>query len=87
MSEFVFCWIVSDQTPWQADEKGAVEIIPLSEPDLYVAAIEHWASLDRFELSRYRIAAIEYLNKYRVSEDEVQKMNRKLFDVALQRGK
>ena len=79
--------IVSNENPWQADEKGAVEINPLSEPDLYVAANEHWACLDQFELSRYRVAAIEYLNKYRVSEDEVQKINRNFFDVALQRGK
>jgi len=63
--------ILSDQTPWQSDPDGAVEIIPLNHPKDYVVAIERWASFDRDQLQQRRQAALRYADHYITSNSNL----------------
>ncbi len=75
--------ILSDQTPWQSDPDGAVEVIPLGQPKEYVAAIERWASLDKKQIQERREAALRYVDQYYINDfDLILEQNRKLFRVA-----
>lgn len=75
--------ILSDQTPWERDPDGAVEIIPLSQPKEYVAAIERWASFNRDQLHQRRQAALDYANKQNNSFESIVEDNRKLFQYVM----
>lgn len=76
--------ILSDQTPWQSDPDGAVEIIPLSRPKDYVVAIERWASFDRDQLQQRRQAALRYADHYITSNSNLDlEANRHMFQLAI----
>jgi glycosyltransferase involved in cell wall biosynthesis len=76
--------ILSDQTPWQSDPDGAVEIIPLSRPKDYVVAIERWASFDRDQLQQRRQAALRYADHYITSNSDLAlEANRNMFQYAI----
>lgn len=74
--------IVSDQTPWQADFDGAVEVLPLTDVQLWVDAIERWAGFSVDEFAAHRKAAYRYAWSY-INDASVLEANRQLFKNAL----
>ena len=55
--------LLSDQTPWQPDVTGAVQMLPLVET-LWAQAIAEWSRLDRGVLIQRRKAALEYAQRH-----------------------
>lgn len=70
--------IVSDQTPWQQDDKYALSVIPLCDVDRWVTAIESAASRNREEQERLSNEARNYASNY-VTMHSTKKENLDLF--------
>ncbi len=49
--------VLSENTPWEADEQGGCEVIPLSDFEGYVRAIDRWAQFSSEQLRKRRSAA------------------------------
>lgn len=79
------CVVVSDQTPWKADENGAVEPIPLKNPERWTASLERWAFRSQKELVQCREAAHTYALEYVESSPAVEQ-NRAMFKFAYNRA-
>lgn len=77
--------IVSDQTPWQADSHGALQVLTLDQPEAWTAAINKWAAFDDYSYAEYRAAAVHYAIDYAATSKSVQQ-NRSLFNIALGRA-
>lgn len=75
------CVVLSDQTPWKSDSKGAVEIIPLADREGWINSVERWASFSRDELAARRNAALEYARTYVEESSAVQQNRNMLIDV------
>jgi len=69
--------MISDQTPWQPDDRGAVQVLPLVV-DRWREAIEAWARLDVEEVKKRRVAALGYASSCMTSEKALEQ-NRELF--------
>jgi len=74
--------LISDQTPWQASNDGAVQALPLDDLSLWVSVIDRWAVHSHEDLSRLRNAAYNYAKQYREGLSAVES-NRRLFQAAL----
>lgn len=74
--------ITSDQTPWVADHHGALQVIPLNQPDAWAEAINKWSVFDEHDFITKRAAAIQYAIDY-VSQTESVEQNRNMFKIAL----
>lgn len=74
--------IISDQTPWQADPDGAVEVLPLDNMQLWVDAVEHWANLNNDQFLSRRKAAQRYASLH-LQDDSIVEANRQLFRNAM----
>jgi glycosyltransferase involved in cell wall biosynthesis len=70
--------IVSDQTPWQTDSHGAVEVFSLLNMSAWVNAIERWASFNDVTFSTQREAAVNYATIY-VEASKALEQNRQMF--------
>lgn len=70
--------IVSDQTPWDSDPQGAVEVIGLEQPADWTAAINKWASFKEQDYYAQRIAAQRYMSTY-INCNRAVVQNRTLF--------
>jgi glycosyltransferase involved in cell wall biosynthesis len=70
--------IVSNQTPWQTDPHGAVEVVALEQPDVWTSAINQWASFNDQAYTARRIAALSYAIRY-VETSKAVEQNRSLF--------
>lgn len=79
------CVLISDQTPWQSSDSGAVKVIPLSEKQAWIQSIEEWAGYNREQLERMRAAAVDYLHNYLETSGALDQ-NRALFLNALEKG-
>lgn len=73
--------IVSDQTPWQADFDGAVEVLSLDNPPAWIQTIERWAGFTTEEYSQRRRLALSYAREY-MNDNQALEMNRHLFRAA-----
>jgi glycosyltransferase involved in cell wall biosynthesis len=73
--------LVSDQTPWQADSRGALQVLALDHPDAWTDAINQWAAFDDPSFSERRAAAKQYAIDYIANSHAVQQ-NRSLFQLA-----
>ena len=76
--------ILSDQTPWHADAKGAVEVLSLDDPDAWVAAIDRWSRFTHEQLAEQRTAALNYVRDH-LAADKSLELNRKLFRIAAEK--
>lgn len=56
--------LISDRTPWPPDEKGAVRVIPLDDPDAWGVALRSSAAHSIEEKMDLRYAARAYANNY-----------------------
>lgn len=65
--------VISDQTPWVCDEKGAVSIIPLSDVESWRQAIAVAAMRDASEQKIVGDAAIAYATQYVASAGTKEK--------------
>jgi glycosyltransferase involved in cell wall biosynthesis len=74
--------IISDQTPWQADPDGAVEVLALEEPDVWTAVINRRAGFNDQAYAVQRTAAVRYANTYLATSPAIEQ-NRSLFFSAL----
>lgn len=74
--------IVSNQTPWQQDDAGALSVIPLSDTSGWREAIENAANLTAEEHERIRHAARRYATRY-AQEAGTQNDNLELFSKVL----
>lgn len=74
--------IVSDQTPWQSDPDGAVEVLSLEYPDVWSAVINRRASYNDQANAAQRAAALQYANTY-LTTSPATEQNRSLFFSAL----
>lgn len=74
--------IVSDQTPWQADSDGALQVLALEQPEAWTAAINKWAAFDDQAYATMRAATYNYAANYAATSGAVEK-NRNLFRIAL----
>jgi glycosyltransferase involved in cell wall biosynthesis len=70
--------LVSDQTPWQSDPHGAVEILPLHQPEAWVVAIERWAGFNDSDHVKQRVAAVNYSRRY-MDNSQATELNRRMF--------
>jgi glycosyltransferase involved in cell wall biosynthesis len=75
------CVVISDQTPWRADNSGAVEVIPLGNAEAWSASAERWAARKREDLAKYRESALTYARDYMATSPAVEQ-NRALFKFA-----
>jgi len=73
--------VLSDQTPWMHDQRGAVEVIPLEGEDAWAQALERWAAYSNEELIELRQSALSYAHDYVAKSIAVQQ-NRDLFAFA-----
>jgi glycosyltransferase involved in cell wall biosynthesis len=71
--------IVSDKTPWLADQSGALKVLPLTNRASWIQAIESWADFSIKDYSKQREAAYSYAKKY-LKDSDALNANRKLFD-------
>jgi glycosyltransferase involved in cell wall biosynthesis len=69
--------LVSDQTPWQADEQGSLQVLGLEE-DNWAEAIIDWSKLTDKSHKIKREAAVNYARTYIASEVPISQ-NRTLF--------
>ena len=74
--------IVSDQTPWQTDPHGAVEVLALEQPDAWTSVINQWAGFNDQAYTAQRTAAVSYALRY-VETSKAVEQNRSLFLSAL----
>ncbi len=70
--------IVSDQTLWQADAAGALEVLPLENIQLWIDAIERWANFTVDEFVSRRKAAYTYAQSY-MDDSSILDDNYRLF--------
>lgn len=71
--------LLSDRTPWASTEDGACTAIPLARMELFVEALNNFASLGKEEQMKCRLAASAYGR--RICNDEMRlDQNRRLFD-------
>jgi glycosyltransferase involved in cell wall biosynthesis len=77
--------LLSDRTPWQADAQGALEVLPLDDPEPWVRAIERRCGADPATLSGWRRAALAYA-RAQVGSNQALAMNRRLFESAIERA-
>lgn len=75
--------IVSDKTPWLADQLGALEVLPLTDKASWTQAIERWANFSPSDYAKQREAAYSYSKKYLEGSDALE-ANRQLFDNRIQ---
>jgi glycosyltransferase involved in cell wall biosynthesis len=76
--------IVSDQTLWQSDPSGALEVIALEQPDSWTAAINNRACFNEQAYAEQRAAAVRYAAIF-LAISPALKQNRSLFLSALGR--
>lgn len=74
--------IVSDQTPWTTDPDGSVEVLSLSQPDDWTAAINRWTLFDDQVYAARRTAAVCFAEQHRLSSG-AEEDNLNLFRRAL----
>jgi len=74
--------LVSDQTPWQQDDAGALSVIPLADTSSWCQAIENIANLTAADFELMRQAAQRYAMIY-ACESEKQKENLEPFSKVL----
>jgi len=74
--------IVSDQTPWQSDPHGAVEVLALERLDDWAAAINDRARFNDQAYAAQREAALCYAHNYLATSSALEQ-NRSLFLSAL----
>ena len=72
--------LVSDQTPWQSDGHGGIQVLSLDEP-LWVDTIELWARFDEESLVKRHAAATDYAIQYTANNLPLQQ-NREVFYTA-----
>jgi glycosyltransferase involved in cell wall biosynthesis len=77
--------LLSDQTPWHADSNGAIETLPITDPALWLAAIERWSRLDDDSLAARHAAAIRFARSY-IATSPALEQNRALFRTAAALG-
>ena len=70
--------LLSDQTPWLADDEGALEVLPLANLRNWSQAIERWSEFDERTLTDRRRAALNYVRRRSETQDAVEQ-NRGLF--------
>ena len=75
--------LLSDRTPWQADAQGALEVLPLDDPEPWVRAIELRCGANPATLSGWRRAALAYA-RAQVGSNQALAMNRRLFESAIE---
>lgn len=73
--------IVSDQTPWQPDTKGGVQVLELNQTK-WVEALEDWSTFDEDALSQRQQAAFSYAYRFSSDPEQLQR-NRQLFNSIL----
>lgn len=73
--------IVSDQTPWQPDTKGGVQVLELHQTK-WVEALEDWSTFDEDALSQRQQAAFSYAYRFSSDPEQLQR-NRQLFNSIL----
>ncbi len=74
--------LLSDQTPWQKDDAGALSIIPLHDTHGWRVAIENAANRTNEEQERIRYAARNYAKRY-TQMTEAKDENLELFSKVL----
>ena len=74
--------IVSDQTPWQTDPHGAVEVLALEQLDVWTLVINQRAGFNDQAYTAQRTAAVSYAMRYMETSKAVEQ-NRSLFLSAL----
>jgi len=74
--------IVSDQTPWQSDPNGAVNVLSLEQPDVWTAVINERACFNTQAYTAQRAAAVHYANTYLETSPALEQ-NRNLFFYAI----
>lgn len=75
--------LISDQTPWKSDDRGAVTVIPLQDMTGWRSAIEMAANRTPDEQVSVCTAALAYANRY-VDEDGSLQANLNMFRKILQ---
>jgi glycosyltransferase involved in cell wall biosynthesis len=73
--------LLSDQTPWQADEDGAIEVLGIGDESAWAEAIVRWCNSDRRTLGLRRRAAHAYAQKM-LASDRALLLNKQLFEAA-----
>lgn len=61
--------LLSDQTPWEVDESGAVTVVSLDSPDMWSTQIEIAAGRTEQERRKVRALAVRYAHNYVVDGD------------------
>lgn len=77
--------VVSDQTPWQEDSQGALQVLSLDQPEAWTAAINKWSAFGDNDFAKHRSAAVHYAIDYAATSIAVQQ-NRSLFNTAIGRA-
>jgi glycosyltransferase involved in cell wall biosynthesis len=78
--------IVSDQTPWQTDPHGGVEVLALDQQDVWTSVINQRAVYNVQDYNAQRTAAVRYSVRYMETSKSVEQ-NRSLFLSALGHSK
>lgn len=74
--------IVSDQTPWQTDSHGAVQVLALEQPEIWTSVINQRAGFNDQDYAAQRKVAVSYAMRY-VETSKAVEQNRSLFLSAL----
>jgi glycosyltransferase involved in cell wall biosynthesis len=78
--------IISDQTPWQdLDAHYCGWVIPLDQPDRFVACLNDLLSMDQATFERHSLAASAYAQQYLRDNDPLA-ASRQMFRVVLTRA-
>ena len=77
--------LVSDQTPWQPNEKGGLNMLSLHK-DRWVNMIKKWSKFDKNMLIKKREETFEYYSNFITSNDALIQ-NKKFFNSILRINK
>ncbi|MDA8631250.1 glycosyltransferase family 4 protein [Litoricolaceae bacterium] len=71
--------LISDQTPWQADNACGVTTLALAEPSRWAEEVNRWAQLNSVQLQSLRLAARSIAEKV-LNNEQVVLANKTLFE-------
>ena len=76
--------LVSDNTPWLPDKKGALTVLPL-DISCWAETVSTWSFMDNYSLEISRSAAHDYFRAYSENNISVD-LSRSLFNKVMRRS-
>ena len=64
--------LISDQTPWDPSDDGAVLVLPLGDSSSWAVALDRHAQMSADERLKMKLLAVNYARNYRQSSSVVE---------------